>query len=244
MGAVRRRGPGDGHHQPGVVDLAVVVADRAGEVVGAEVGCHPRDAGDGTGACAAGTPMSYLPGHRHRVVQQQAGTDVGALPGGGAAGRGTAPVAPGAARAGSAAGRAPRAPRGPARSRTSPGSAGRRARACDERDEVPLAKSRCSTQRGREPAGDGVERGAGTGRPRLRRRARRAPPAAIASSAVAREPGPRSAEMLMRSSVSGRRQGVAPSAFAASPALPVTFTCATTIGWSEVERTNPLRSRR
>ena len=43
VGAVRRSGARDVHHQPGVVDLAVVVADRTGQLVGAQVGGHPRE---------------------------------------------------------------------------------------------------------------------------------------------------------------------------------------------------------
>ena len=77
--AVAGGGAGDRHHQPGVVDLAVVVLDRAGDRVGLEVG---RDPGD--------LPLEEVPvprhahvvlaEHRHGVVEREPGADVRALP--------------------------------------------------------------------------------------------------------------------------------------------------------------------
>ena len=79
VGAVVGGGAGDGHHQAGVVDLAVVVADRAVEVVGADVRRHPGEllAED---VLVLGHAHVVPAGHRHRVVERDAGADVGALP--------------------------------------------------------------------------------------------------------------------------------------------------------------------
>ena len=79
VGAVVGGGAGDGHHQPGVVDLAVVVADRAVEVVGPDVRRHPGEllAED---VLVLGHAHVVLAGHRHGVVERDAGADVGALP--------------------------------------------------------------------------------------------------------------------------------------------------------------------
>ena len=60
VGAVVGGGAGDGHHQPRVVDLAVVVADRAVEVVGLMSGAIRASCLRKTCLCL-GTPMSYLP---------------------------------------------------------------------------------------------------------------------------------------------------------------------------------------
>ena len=75
----RGGGAGDRHHQPGVVDLAVVVADRAGDRVGLEVGGDPGD------LPAEQVPVPrhahlVLAEHRQRVVQREPGADVGPLP--------------------------------------------------------------------------------------------------------------------------------------------------------------------
>ena len=77
--AVAGRRPGHRHHQAGVVDLAVVVADRPGDLVGLEV---RRDPGH---LAAEQVPVPghahlVLAEHRHRVVEGQAGADVRALP--------------------------------------------------------------------------------------------------------------------------------------------------------------------
>ena len=110
VGAVRRGGARDVHHQPGVVDLAVVVADRARELVGAQVGRQPRELpaeqvlvlrARPSRTCGRPSPCRRTASARRRRT---------AAPRCGATGRGTAPAGPGAARAGSAAGRAPRAP--------------------------------------------------------------------------------------------------------------------------------------
>ncbi len=82
--AVRRRGAGDRHHQPGVVDLAVVVLDRPGQLVGAQVG---RDPGDllAEEVPVPGDAHVVLAGprtsKRHGVVQRDACADVRPLPG-------------------------------------------------------------------------------------------------------------------------------------------------------------------
>ena len=100
--AVAGRGAGDRQHQPGVVDLAVVVADRAGERVGAQVRGDPGDLPCGTGAGAAARPCRTCPTIAIASYSSEPGADVGPLPAAvGAAGRGTAPAGPGAARAGS-----------------------------------------------------------------------------------------------------------------------------------------------
>ena len=77
--AVARRGAGDGHHEPGVVDLAVVVADRTGDRLRREVRRDPGDAPAGQ-VPVLGHAHVVLPGHRHGVVQREPGADVGALP--------------------------------------------------------------------------------------------------------------------------------------------------------------------
>ena len=79
VGAVVGGGAGDRHHQPGVVDLAVVVADRAVQLVGPDVRGHPGQllAED---VLVLGHAHVVLAGHRHAVVERDAGTDVGPLP--------------------------------------------------------------------------------------------------------------------------------------------------------------------
>ena len=91
---------GDRHHQPGVVDLAVVVLDRARDRLGLEV---RRDPGD------LAREEVAVPRHAHLVLRPaspcrrraRARRRRRAAPSrGGSAGRGTAPAAPGAAPAG------------------------------------------------------------------------------------------------------------------------------------------------
>jgi hypothetical protein len=79
MGPVRGGGPGDREHQPGVVDLRVVVADRAVVVLRGEV---RRQSGHGLAGQVPVPRQAGLAGAepRHRVVEQQPGADVGALP--------------------------------------------------------------------------------------------------------------------------------------------------------------------
>ena len=79
VGAVVGGGAGDRHHQPRVVDLAVVVADRAVQVVGPDVRRHPRQllAED---VLVLRHAHVVLAGHRHAVVERDAGADVGPLP--------------------------------------------------------------------------------------------------------------------------------------------------------------------
>ena len=66
-------------HQPGVVDLAVVVADRAGDRLRREV---RRDPGDRLAAQVPVPRQTHLGGAepRHHVVEQQSGADVRSLP--------------------------------------------------------------------------------------------------------------------------------------------------------------------
>ena len=100
LGAVARGGARDREHQPGVVDLAVVVADRAGDRLGREVRGDPGDTLAGTGAGAAAAHVG-LAEPRHRVVERAARRRRRVAPSrGGSAGRGTAPAGPGAAPAG------------------------------------------------------------------------------------------------------------------------------------------------
>ena len=73
-------GAGDRHHEPRVVDLAVVVADRAVQLLGARSGAIRATCLRKRCRCL-GTPMSYFAEHRHRVVQREPGADVGPLPG-------------------------------------------------------------------------------------------------------------------------------------------------------------------
>ena len=77
--AMTGRGARDRHHQPGVVDLAVVVEDRAGDRLGLEVGCDPRDL-PLEEVTMAGETHLVLAEHRHRVVERQPGADVRPLP--------------------------------------------------------------------------------------------------------------------------------------------------------------------
>ena len=79
-GTVMGGGPGEGHHQPRVVDLAVVVADRPGELVGAQVGGDPGDL-LAEQVLVLGHAHVVLAGHRQRVVQREARADVGPLDG-------------------------------------------------------------------------------------------------------------------------------------------------------------------
>ena len=78
--AVGGGGAGEGDHQPGVVDLAVVVLDRPGDRVGLEVRCDPGD------LAAEEVPVPGHPHrvdvaeHRHRVVEGEPGADVRPLP--------------------------------------------------------------------------------------------------------------------------------------------------------------------
>ena len=100
LGAVGRGGAGDREHQPGVVDLAVVVADRAGDRLGREVRRDPGDRLAGQ-VPVPGQPDLGLaePGHaRRRAAARSRRTDAPSR--GGSAGRGTAPAGPGAAPAG------------------------------------------------------------------------------------------------------------------------------------------------
>ena len=60
VGAVGRGGARDRHHQPGVVDLRVVVADRAVVGLRREVRCDPRDLAPGE-VPVPGQPISPLP---------------------------------------------------------------------------------------------------------------------------------------------------------------------------------------
>ncbi len=185
--AVVGRRAGHGHHQPGVVDLAVVVADRAVQVVGAQVGSDPGEL-LAEHVLVLRHAHVVLAGHRHRVVERHAGADVRALPGVRRAGRGTAPGGPGAG-----------ASRVSSRPRSSSASLTRREvehlqvaqpavhQLAELRLLVPLARSRCSTSAGAQAAGDRVERRADaddpaahdqdvelgrTASPRARRRAR------------------------------------------------------------------------
>ena len=100
VGAVGGRGAGDREHEPGVVDLAVVVADRAGDRLGREVRRDPGHAPCGTGAGAGADPPR--PGRtgpwRRRAAARRRRTAAPSR--GGSAGRGTAPAGPGAAPAG------------------------------------------------------------------------------------------------------------------------------------------------
>ena len=77
--AVGGGGAGHGDDQPGVVDLAVVVADRAVQLLGPQVG---RDPGDlpAEQVPVPGHAHLVLPEHRHRVVERQPGADVRPLP--------------------------------------------------------------------------------------------------------------------------------------------------------------------
>ena len=142
--------------------------------------------------------------HRQRVVQREAGTDVGPLAWCGAAGRGTGPGGPGAAPAGSAAARAPRAPRGPARSRTSRGSAGRRGRACSTgttyRWRGRAAPAARPSARGRPRRAPRRCRRLPRRRPGRRAAASSRPVAAIAASAPARAAGSRALDWATRRS--------------------------------------------
>ena len=79
VGAVLGGGARGGRHQPGVVDLAVVVADRSGDRLGLEVGRDPGDLA-AEEVAVLGHAHVVLAGHRHAVVQHQTGTDIGALP--------------------------------------------------------------------------------------------------------------------------------------------------------------------
>jgi hypothetical protein len=76
---VARSSPGHGQHQAGVVDLRVVVADGALEVLGAQVG---RDPGHllAEQVRVLGHAHVVLAGHGHAVVQEQSGSDVRAFP--------------------------------------------------------------------------------------------------------------------------------------------------------------------
>ncbi len=80
VGAVRRGGARDVHDQSGVVDLAVEVADRAGEVFGLQVGCHPGEL-PAEDVLVPGHTHLVLAGHRHAVVQHEPCADVRPLPG-------------------------------------------------------------------------------------------------------------------------------------------------------------------
>ena len=78
VSAVRRCRARDIHHQPGIVDLTVVVADRPVEGVGAQIG------GDASHLLAEEVAMFghthvVFAGHGHGVVQHQASADIGAL---------------------------------------------------------------------------------------------------------------------------------------------------------------------
>ena len=124
--AVRGRGAGEEHGVPRVVDLGVVVLQRADQRVLAQRRHHPQSAVPGEVPVVG--HAARPPGEqRERVVERDARARVEPLPPAVlAAGRGTAPAAPGAGRACRSAARAPPAPRRPAGSRASPGSAGRR----------------------------------------------------------------------------------------------------------------------
>ena len=80
MGAVRRCRARHVHHQTGVVHLAVVVADGSGEVLGAQVG---RDPGELAAEEVPVTRDAHAvgAGHREAVVEQEPGADVRPLPG-------------------------------------------------------------------------------------------------------------------------------------------------------------------
>ena len=97
--AVGGGGPGDRDHQPGVVDLAVVVADRAGAASRSAGRARSGRPGAGTGAGAAARPCrtSRASPSRRTAPARRRRT---AAPSRGAAGRGTAPAGPGAAPAG------------------------------------------------------------------------------------------------------------------------------------------------
>ena len=98
--AVRGGGAGDRQHQPRVVDLRVVVADRA--VVGlrarSPARSGPRPCGTGAGAAAARPrPGRTAPSRRRAAARTRRRV---APSRGGSAGRGTAPAGPGGAPAG------------------------------------------------------------------------------------------------------------------------------------------------
>ena len=116
------RGAGQGDHQAGVVDLPVVVADRAGERVRRAGSGRAAGRRRGTGAGAAACRGRRRRGRRTRRsarrrrrsrprCQARAGSAAGRWPP--AAAPGSAPAAPGAARAGWRAARARSAPRAP-----------------------------------------------------------------------------------------------------------------------------------
>ena len=109
------RGAGQGDHQPGVVDLAVVVADRAGDRVRAQAAGRAGGRRRGSGAGAAACPDRRRTPRRTRRTRpprrrSRSGARRGrAAPPGRrrrAAAPGSAPAGPGAARAGWRAGHA------------------------------------------------------------------------------------------------------------------------------------------
>ena len=76
----RGRGAGDRQHQPGVVDLAVVVADRARDRLGSRSRARSGRPAVRDRCRCRGTPISAVPSIAMRVVEQQPGADVRPLP--------------------------------------------------------------------------------------------------------------------------------------------------------------------
>ena len=130
------RGPGQVDHQPGVVDLPVVVADRAGDRVGAQAGEQPPGAVPGQVPVQRHAAAAARRSRRTRRTRPPRPV-VGPVPGPGGRRRRSRQRhqdrhRPDQVRREPAgrAGRARSAPRAPGAARAAPGSAGRRGSAC------------------------------------------------------------------------------------------------------------------